>query len=53
MENILYNQIKMENLLKDYKWNNTDLANINNNNLIIQLNSLISSYNSNETNYNN
>ena len=42
---ILYNQIKMENLLKDYKWNNPDLSNTNNNELIIQLNNLISSYN--------
>ena len=45
IETVLYNQIKMENLLKDYKWNNPDLANINNNELIIQLNNSISSFN--------
>ena len=45
IDTILYNQIKMENLLKDYKWNNPDLSNTNNNELIIQLNNLISSYN--------
>ena len=44
IETIVFNQIKMENLLKDYKWNNPDLADINNNELIIQLNNLISSY---------
>ena len=45
IETILYNQIKMENLLKDYKWNNKDLEDINNNELIFQLSNLISSYN--------
>ena len=34
---ILYNQIKLENLLKDYKWNNPKLNNIENNELIIEL----------------
>ena len=32
IENILYNEIMIENLLKDYKWNNPDLKNILNNN---------------------
>ena len=31
---ILYNQIKLENLFKDYKWNNPELNNIKNNKLI-------------------
>ena len=47
IETIVFNQIKMENLLKDYKWNNPDLADINNNELIIQLNNLIFSYKAN------
>ena len=34
---ILYNQIKLENLFKDYKWNNPKLNNIENNELIIEL----------------
>ena len=34
---ILYNQIKLENLLKDYKWNNPKLSKIENNELIIEL----------------
>ena len=34
---IIYNQIKLENLFKDYKWNNASLNNIENNNLIIKL----------------
>ena len=32
VENILYNQIMLENLFKDYKWNNPELKNIFNNN---------------------
>ena len=32
IEQILYNQIIIENLLKDYKWNNPELKNILNNN---------------------
>ena len=32
VENILYNQIMIENLLRDYKWNNPELKNIFNNN---------------------
>ena len=34
---LLYNQIMFENLLKDYKWNNPDLGNINKNKLINRL----------------
>ena len=37
IENILYNQIKMENLLKDYRWNNPRLKSIQNNDLISEL----------------
>ena len=48
IETILYNQIKMEKLLKDYKWNNQELANINNNELIIEIDNIISSQNSKE-----
>ena len=31
MENIIYNQIMMENLLQDYNWNNPELNNLLNN----------------------
>ena len=44
IDNILYNQIKFENLLIDYKWNNPDLNKLDNNELIIQLKNLISAY---------
>jgi len=37
MDNILYNMLILENLLKDYKWNNPSLNDIGNNNLIIQI----------------
>ena len=37
---ILYNQIKLENLLKDYKWNNPKLNDIQNNELMKELNLL-------------
>ena len=37
IEDIIYNQMKLENLLKDYKWNDPKLKNINNNELIINL----------------
>ena len=37
IDNILYNQIKLENLLKDYNWNNPNLSNIENNEMIIEL----------------
>ena len=41
---IVYSQIKMENLLKDYRWNNQELNNIYNNELISQLKNIISIY---------
>ena len=44
IDNILYNQIKFENLLIDYKWNNPDLNKLDNNELITQLKNLISAY---------
>ena len=31
MDNLIYNQMVFENLLKDYKWNNPELKNIINN----------------------
>ena len=37
VENLLYNQILFENMLKDYRWNNPRLKNIKNNDLIYQL----------------
>jgi len=37
VESILYNQILLENLIKDYKWNNVDLEQIENNDLIKEL----------------
>ena len=37
IDNLLYNQIKLENLFKDYKWNNHSLDNIQNNELIKKL----------------
>lgn len=37
IESILYNQIIIDNLLKDYKWNKPDLKNIENNELIFKL----------------
>lgn len=39
IEDIIYNQIKIENLLKDYKWNDPKLKNIENNECIIELKS--------------
>ena len=39
IEYIIYNQIKIENLLKDYKWNDPKLGNINNNKFFIELKS--------------
>ena len=44
---IIYNLIKLENLLKDYRRNNPALNNFDNNELILQLKNLISSFNSN------
>ena len=40
IENILYNQIIFEDLLKDYHWNDNNLKNIENNILIKKLKSL-------------
>ena len=37
IENIIYNQILLENLFKDYQWNNPGLMTYENNELIIQL----------------
>lgn len=37
VEEIIYNQMKIENLLKDYKWNDTKLKNIENNDFFIEL----------------
>ena len=37
IDNLLYNQLKLENLFKDYKWNNHSLDNIQNNELIKKL----------------
>ena len=37
IENILYNQIRFENLLNDYKWNNPKLKNVQNNKTILEM----------------
>ena len=47
VDTILYNQLKLTNLLKDYKWNNQELSNFKSNELIIQLKHLISYYDKN------
>ena len=41
IDSILYNQILLENLLKDYKLNNPELSTIYNNELIFKLKTLI------------
>ena len=41
IESILYNQILLENLFKDYHWNNKELNSIINNEYIIQLQNLL------------
>ena len=41
IEHILYNQILLKNLFKDYKWNNQDFNDIMNNKYLIQLENLI------------
>ena len=43
VDTIIYNQIKLENLFKDYKWNNSSLNSIENNELIIKLKNLFNS----------
>jgi len=37
IDSLLYNQIKLENLFKDYKWNNPALNEIQNNKMIMKL----------------
>ena len=37
IENILYNQIRFENLLSDYKWNDPKLKNVQNNKTILEI----------------
>ena len=37
IDSLLYNQMKLENLFKDYKWNNSMLNDIQNNPMIIKL----------------
>ena len=44
IDSIIYYQLKLENLLKDYNWKNPDLIKLDQNELIIQLNNLISIY---------
>ena len=41
VENLLYNQIILENLWSDYKWNNPDLSNLKKNELIGKFNNLV------------
>ena len=37
---VIYNQLRLENLFKDYKWNNPQLNSITNNDLILQIKTL-------------
>ena len=37
VENLLYNQIRLENLLKDYKWNNPQYDTQEKNDFILEL----------------
>ena len=41
VDSILYNQMKFENFIKDYKWKNNSLNNIENNELFLKLKNLI------------
>ena len=41
IDHILYNQIMLEKLLEDYKWNDLNLNNIENNDLILKLKTII------------
>ena len=41
IDSLLINQIKFENMLKDYEWNNPSLNNVQNNHLIIKLKKII------------
>ena len=45
IENILYNQLMLEILLKDYKWNDPELNKLDNNKLILQLKNQVNSFN--------
>ena len=45
IENIIYNQIMIENILKDYRWNDPGLNNIDNNELINQIKNIILTFN--------
>ena len=45
IENIIYNLIRLENLMKDYRWNDPRLNHFDNNHLIEQLKNLLSSFN--------
>ena len=44
VDKILYSQLILENLFRDYKWNDTGLSKIDNSELIIQLKNLIDNY---------
>ena len=37
IDNLLYNQLKLENLFQDHKWNNPKLNSIQNNKMIMKL----------------
>ena len=37
---VIYNQLRLENLFKDYKWNNPQLNSITNNDIILQIKTL-------------
>ena len=41
LDSILYNQIMIENLFRDYKWNNSLLNNVKNSEIILKLKTLI------------
>ena len=45
IENLIYNQIMIENILKDYRWNDPGLNNIDNNELINQIKNIILTFN--------
>lgn len=40
IDSLLFNQINIENLLKDYKWNNPLLNKVQNNQMIVKLNNI-------------
>ena len=40
IETVIYNQLRLENLFKDYKWNNPELNTLGNNNLINKIRNL-------------